>query len=92
MSNNLNKIFNQIKISNEISRKYNYFKKKLGSYDLDYNLINRKISLYEKNCLALRSNIFRLKNLYIRKLGYIIYFFVSSLSKDLRNFNYRNIR
>ncbi len=92
MSNNLNKIFLQIKISNEISRKYNSFKKKLESYKLDYNLINRKISLYEENCIGLRSKIFRLKNIYIRKLGYIIYFLVSCFSKELRIFNYRNIR
>jgi len=92
MSNNLKKIFIQIKISNEISRKYNSFKKKLGLYKLDYNLINRKITLYEQYCLSLRSKIFRLKNIYMRKFGYLIYFLVSSLSKELRNFNYRNIR
>tara|TARA_B100000212_G_scaffold263545_1_gene203202 strand:- start:2040 stop:2936 length:897 start_codon:yes stop_codon:yes gene_type:complete len=91
-SQNLEKIFFQIKISNEISKKYKLYKNKKIKYKLNYKNIYKKISYYELKSLLIRNTILMIKNIYLRKIGLIFYFLISFYSKELRDFNFRSIK
>ena len=91
-SQNLEKIFFQIKISNEISKKYKLYKNKKIKYKLNYKKIYKKISYYELKSLLIRNTILMIKNSYLRKIGLIFYFLISFYSNELRDFNFRSIK
>ena len=88
---NLDKVFRQIKISNEISRKYS-LQKESRDYALNYKILMIKPTKYENKCLAIRNKILLIENNIFRKFFYLIFIFISLYSQELRSFNFRNIR
>ena len=92
LSQNINKIFFQIKISNEISIRYNLFKNKNIQYKLNYKNLFKKISYYEKKSLLIRNKVLMTKNIFFKKIIFLLYFLISLFSKELRNFNFRSIK